>query len=68
MKTEDVRMTEIAVGPYTTLILFSVPERATAVNQVPHIATGEAPIFTAAMLQEVARREENLRLALAHEV
>ncbi len=28
METEDVRMTEIALGPFSTLILFSIPRKS----------------------------------------
>ncbi len=42
MKTEDVRMTEIAINPYLTLILFSVPPSARTANATPRNLGGDA--------------------------
>lgn len=35
MKTEDIRATEIAITPYLTLILFSVPDSNRAESNAP---------------------------------
>lgn len=39
MKTEDVRMTEIALNPYLTLVLFSVPPSSRTTNVAPRSST-----------------------------
>ncbi len=43
MKTEDVQMTEIALNPYLTLVLFSVPSSARTTNAAPRDLTSSSP-------------------------
>lgn len=66
MKTEHLRMQDITLGPFTTLILFSAPERATVANLQP-TSTGNASAFTAAMLHESAWRVSDRCVAAMQE-
>jgi hypothetical protein len=68
MKTEDVRMTEVTLGPFATLILFSVPRRAGAANDVRHMLTDDAVAGTAVMRRAAACRGLNERVVVAQEV
>ena len=43
MKTEEVRTTEIAITPYLTLIVFSMPDSADSDNETPSRSRHNAP-------------------------
>ena len=64
MKTEDVRMTEITMGPFTTLILFSAPGHSKAADHIQPKLTGDTPVFAAAIACNAAWRDSNGRVAL----
>ncbi len=49
MKTENVRMTEIALEPYLTLVLFSAPPDARTTGAVPRSFINVAPDWIAAL-------------------
>lgn len=68
MKTEDVRMTEIALGPFLTLVLFSVPANARATNEVPLNSHGDAADWVATLPYDAAWHNSNRRAAFAQEV
>jgi hypothetical protein len=68
MKTEDVRMTEIALAPSLTLILFSVPPGTRATNEVTVGSTRDAPAWIARLPYDAAEHDSNRRAVFAQEV
>jgi hypothetical protein len=68
MKTENVRMTEIALGPSLILVLFSVPLSARATNEVPLSSICDAPDWIATLPDDASWHNSNRRAVFAQEV
>ena len=68
MKTEDIRMTEIALGPFSTLIIFSASGSVRAANDVRHPLVDEVPAFASLATSRKARSGLSRQMVLTQAV